>query len=119
MSVLNMTGCVDGVFQSVPATRTTTAGGSYVDGVWVPAPPVTTSFTVNIQQVSQQELDFLSKGGERVVDVRRIYINSGPLDTIDETGEWTFLGKRWKAVRVDNRYWRNYCKCIVERIDDQ
>lgn len=65
MSVLNMTGCVDGVFQSVPATRTTTAGGSYVDGVW------------------------------------------------------TFLGKRWKAVRVDNRYWRNYCKCIVERIDDQ
>lgn len=119
MSVLNMRGGVDGVFQSVPASRTTTAGGDYVDGIWVPAPSVTTAFTVNIQQVSQQELDFLTKGGERVVDVRRIYVNDGPLEGIDETGEWTFLGKRWKAVRVDNRYWRNYCKCIVERIDDQ
>ncbi len=119
MSVLNMAGGIDGVFQSVPATRTTNSTGSYVDGIWVPGVPVTTDFIVNIQPVSQQELDFLTQGGERVLDLRRVYVNDGPLDGIDETGIWEFLGKRWKAIRVDNRPWRNYCKCIVSREDVQ
>lgn len=114
-----MTGAVDSVFESVPASRTTTDVGSYVDGIWVPGAQTTTAFRVNIQPVSQQELDFLTQGGERVMDLRRIYVNDGPIEQISETGEWEFLGLRWKAIRVDNRYWRDYCKCIVARIDDQ
>lgn len=121
MTVLNMRGCVDGVFQSTTATRTTTTEGSYVDGVWVPGVQTTSTFSVNVQPVSQQELDFLTKGGERVMDLRRVYVNSGPIGEIDETGEWSFLGLKWKAIRVDNRYTfgRWYCKCIVDRIGDQ
>lgn len=119
MSLLNMEGMVDGVFESIPASRTTNNAGSYIDGIWVPDVAVTTEFTVNIQPVSQQELDFLTQGGERVLDLRRVYINDGPIEEINETGIWNFLGKEWKAIRVDNRYWRSYCKCIVQRIDDQ
>ena len=116
---LEMGGTIDSVFQSVPASRTTTNAGSYVDGVWIPGIQVTKDFIVNIQPVSQQELDFLTQGGERVLDLRRIYINDGDLASIDETGEWYFLGAKWKAIRVDNRFWREYCKCIVSRIDGQ
>lgn len=114
-----MQGAVDSVFESVPASRTTTDVGSYVDGIWVPGAQTTTAFRVNIQPASQQEIDFLTQGGERVMDLRRIYVNDGPIETIDETGEWDFLSLKWKAVKVDNRPWRNYCKVIVARIDDQ
>ena len=119
MSVLNMQGGIDSVFESVPATRTTNNSGSYVDGIWVPAVPVTTAFAVNIQPVSQQELDFLTQGGERVLDLRRIYVNDGDLSGIDETGIWEFIGAKWKAVSLDNRPWRDYCKVIVSREDIQ
>jgi hypothetical protein len=118
MSLL-MTGFVDAVFVSVPATRTAMTGGGYVDGIFVPGTLTTSPYVVNIQPVSERELDFLQQGGERIVDPRRIYINDGNMQLIDQTGEWEFLGQRWKAHRSDNRYWRDYCKCIVSRIDDQ
>lgn len=117
-ATLSMLGHVDAVFVSVPATRTTSAGG-YVDGIWVEGAGATTDYVVNIQPASEREKDFLRQGGERIVDVRRIYVNTGDMQLIDQTGTWEFLGQQWKAVGVDNRYWRNYCKVIVNRIDDQ
>lgn len=116
---LAMTGMIDAVFVSVPATRTAMTGGGYVNGIFVPGATTTEAYVVNIQPVSERELDFLSQGGERIVDPRRIYINDGNMQLIDQTGEWEFLGQRWKTHRCDNRYWRDYCKCIVARIDDQ
>lgn len=115
---LNMEGFVDSVFQSVAASRTVT-GGSYVNGIWVPGAAVTSAYVVNIQPATDREVDFIRQGGERIVDVRRIYINEGNMQLIDQTGVWTFLGQQWKSVKVDNRYWRNYCKVLVNRIDDQ
>jgi hypothetical protein len=116
---LDMIGHIDAVFVSIPATRTAMTGGGYVDGIFVPGTLTTEPYVVNIQPVSERELDFLSQGGERIVDPRRIYINDGNMQLIDETGEWNFIGQRWKAHKCDNRYWRNYCKVIVSRIDDQ
>lgn len=116
---LSMNGHIDAVFVSVPATRTAMTGGGYVDGIFVPGTTTTLDYVVNIQPVSERELDFLSQGGERIIDPRRIYINDGNMQLIDQTGEWEFLGQRWKAHRCDNRYWRDYCKCIVSRVDDQ
>ncbi len=116
---LNMEGQIDGVFESVEASRTVDAGGSWVGGIWTPGTPSTTPYIVNIQPASDREVDFLRQGGERINDARRVYINQGDMQLIDQTGTWTFLGQQWKAVKVDNRYWRNYCKVIVMRIDDQ
>lgn len=79
----------------------------------------TKDYTVNIQQASDREVDFIRQGGERITDVRRIYINDGEMQLIDQTGVWTFLSQQWKATACDNRYWRDYCKVIVMRIDDQ
>lgn len=116
---LSMLGQIDSVFQSVAATRSVDTSGQFVDGIWTPGVIVTTPYVVNIQPASDRELDFLRQGGERIVDVRRIYINQGNMHLIDQTGIWSFLSQQWKAVKVDNRYWRNYCKVLVSRIDDQ
>lgn len=115
---LSMQGHIDGVFRSVPASRTVT-GGDWVDGIWVSGIPATSPYVVTIQPATDREVDFIRQGGERIVDARRIYINEGNMQLIDQTGTWEFLGQQWKAVKVDNRYWRNYCKVIVSRIDDQ
>jgi hypothetical protein len=116
---LNMEGQIDQVFASVEASRTVDSGGDWVEGIWVPGTPSTTQYIVNIQPASDREVDFLRQGGERIVDARRIYINQGDMQLIDQTGTWEFLGQQWKAVKCDNRHWRNYCKVIVSRIDDQ
>jgi hypothetical protein len=115
---LSMIGHVDDVFQSVPATRIVT-GGAWADGIWVPSAAVVTEYVVNIQPATDQELDFLNQGAERFVDIRRIYINDGDMQSINATGDWEFLGLRWKSIKCDNRYWRDYCKVFVGRYDDQ
>ena len=75
---LNMEGHIDEVFVSAPASRTVT-GGAWVEGIWVPGTPVNSPYTVNIQPASDREVDFIRQGGERITDVRRIYINEGDM----------------------------------------
>ena len=116
---LNMQGHIDGVFQSVPASRTVDTTGDWVDGIWTPGVEVTTQYVVNIQPASLREQEMIRQAGERITDARRIYINEGNMQLIDQTCVWEFLGQRWKAWQCDNRYWHNYCKVIVVRIDDQ
>lgn len=116
---LNMEGQIDLVFVSVEASRTVDVDGQWVEGIWVPGAPETKPYIVNIQPASDREVDFIRQGGERITDVRRIYINEGEMQLIDQTGIWTFLSQQWKAVKCDNRWWRNYCKVLVMRIDDQ
>lgn len=115
---LSMSGHIDQVLQSVAASRTVTPG-SYVDGIWTEGTPVTTDYTVNVQPVSDQELYYLNQGGERLVDVRVIHVNDGDLSLIDYTGVWNFIGLTWKTIKLDNRYWNDYCRIVVSRIDDQ
>lgn len=116
---LSMAGHVDDTFVSVPASRTVSVAGQWVEGIWVPGTTDTKPYTVNIQQASDREVDFIRQGGERITDVRRIYINDGDMQLIDQTGTWAFLSQQWKAVKCDNRHWRDYCKVLVMRIDDQ
>lgn len=116
---LSMEGHIDDVFVSVAASRTVSVDGQWIEGIWVPGATETKPYVVNIQQASDREVDFIRQGGERITDVRRIYINQGEMQLIDQTGTWEFLGQQWKATKCDNRYWRNYCKVIVMRIDDQ
>lgn len=116
---LNMAGQIDAVFKSIPATRFSKTGGSYVDGLWVEGVETSSPHTVNIQPATDREIESLSSGGERIGDVRRVYVNDGILTDIAPADDWEFDGQRWKTVKLDNRPWRNYCKIFVSRNDDQ
>jgi len=116
---LSMSGHIDQVLESIPAVLTVTPG-SYVDGIWTDGTPVEyTDYTVNVQPVSDQELSYLVQGGERLTDVRVLHVNNGDLTVITSTGVWNFIGLQWKTIKLDNRYWNDYCRIVVSRIDDQ
>lgn len=116
---LDMAGHIDPVFVSVPATRTSNTGGGYVDGIWQNGVAAATTHTVNVQPASDREIEALEKGGERIIDARRIYVNDGIDASISQADIWEFSGQKWKCHKLDNRPWRNYCKAIVSRIDNQ
>lgn len=118
---LDMEGHIDGVFQSTPATKTSRTGGEYVGGRWVDGVPTVTKHTVTIQPASDREIEFLTRAGERLVDVRKIYVNESALQySYGEADTWTFSGVNgiYKTVSIDDRPWRTYTKIIVSRIDD-
>ena len=118
---LDMGGHIDACFQSTIATRTSLSSGSYVAGRWVGGSPTIAPHVVNLQPLSDKEIDFLKDGGERVLDARKIYVNDGDLYSLGEKDTWVFDGVDgvFKTVKLDKRPWRNYCKIIVSRIDDQ
>lgn len=117
--LLDMAGMIDDTFQSIPATRTAMTGGGYVNGIWVDGVVTTEAHKVTIQSASDREIDFLSQGGERILDLRRIYVNDGDLYKISSADTWNFDGQAWKSISLDNRPWRNYCKIFVSRLDVQ
>lgn len=117
--MLDMAGTIDDVFESIPATRTSYSGGGYVDGIYVDGTETTEPHTVNVQPASAREIETLEKGGERIVDGRRIYVNDGLLASISQGDTWEFDGQKWKCHALDNRPWRNYCRAIVGRFDVQ
>ena len=117
--MLDMIGHIDDVFESVDAIRTPQPG-SYVAGKWVAVPGTPKPHTVTLQPASDREINNLSKGGERVVDARKAYINDGDLYAISPSDDWTFTGiaGTFKTIKLDNRPWRNYCKVIVSLKDE-
>lgn len=117
---LSMLGMVDHTFKSITGTRhfyVTQSG--YVDGIWTPGTESTQDYDINVQNVTLRELDFPLEAGQRIVDLRKIYVNSGDTSAFDETDYWTFSGQTWKVMGMDNRPWRNYCKILVNRVDPQ
>lgn len=119
--VLNMSGHVDSVFRSTSGTRTSTTGGGYVDGRYVPgAESITEHPNVNLQPLKERQIAQLQQGGERVEDSRNVYINDGSTHNLRPADTWTFDGVEgeFKMTALDNRPWRNYCKFVAVRIDD-
>lgn len=116
---LDMQGHIDPVFTSIPATRIAKTGGGYVDGIYVPGAETSTPHTVNIQSATDREIEALEKGGERIKDARVMHVNDGINASISPADVWEFDGQRYKCHELDNRYWRNYCRAVVSRIDDQ
>lgn len=116
---LDMFGHVDHVFESVKATRKSKSGGAYVSGKWVAGTETETIHSVNVQPLSMKEINFLTSGGERIVDARKVYITDGTSAEISEADTWILgsLPGEYRAIMVDNGPWVNYCKLIVTRID--
>lgn len=113
---LDMIGHVDNVFLSLVINRIT-KGGSYVNGYWVEDNTSSGSFDANIQPLNDRDIRNLGIGLERVGDVRKLYINNA-VEDISLKDQWSFLNQQWKTIMLDNRPWRNYCKVVVERIDN-
>lgn len=116
---LDMFGTIDDTFQSVAATRTpiTTL---LVLGI----PSVTEgnpiAHKVTLQPVSDKEIQFLGLGARRIGDLRKIYVNDGETQSIAPSDVWTLAGVdgKFRAIKIDNRPWRNYARIIISREDD-
>lgn len=117
---LDMGGHIDGVFASPPVTvRAYTQGGYDEEGIWVPGTPIEETYTATIQPLTDREIDNLMRAGVRLLDPRRVYINSGDLEKLRLVSDVEFLGQRWLIIRSDIRSWRTYAKIIVSRYDSQ
>lgn len=123
MTQLNMGGFIDDDFESTLATRFSKTGGGFVEGRWVEGTETESPHRVNLQPASLKQLQALENGGERIIDGRNIWVNDGDLYSINESDEWTFEGVagRFQCIQLDNRSQftnpRDYCKCVVSRID--
>ena len=121
---LDMTGFIDSKFQSGGlATRTSYAPGQYVNGIWQEGVASTENHRVNIQPATEKQIADLEQGGERILDVRRLYVNGGDLFSISPSDTWTFpsdsgLDGVYRTRSLDNRPWRGYCRIMVAIVDD-
>ncbi|MCK5126780.1 MAG: hypothetical protein KAR42_11040 [candidate division Zixibacteria bacterium] len=119
MAGLDMSGHIDDTFQSTGATRYSSVGGAYVNGRYVDGTETVSPHKVNLQPATIKQIEALNQGGERVVDVRNVYVNDGELYKISQADEWVFVNVdgRFKCHSLDSRPWRNYCRAVVSRID--
>ena len=124
LTSIDMSGHIDDVFQSGVGTRRSIMTGSYIDGIWVEGPEAITTHKLNIQPLNNEDINFLTLGGQRVQDTRKIYVNDGIDSTISEDDIWTLvdingvvINGEFKPVSLDNRHWRNYCKFYAVRLD--
>lgn len=117
---LDMAGHIDGIFQSTPAFRASKTNGEYVNGRWVRGDVALTEHRVTLQPATDREIDFLQRAGERVTDVRKVYVNDDTVYTYNEADTWTFAGVdgTFKTISIDDRPWRTYTKIMVSRLDD-
>lgn len=117
---LNMYGHIDSVFKSTDVVVTYRDQGEYgPDGIWIPGPAQTESYVANIQPLSDRKLDNLLRAGQRIVDGRHVYINTGDFEKLALAQEMSFLGQRWKIVESDVRPWHKYARIVASRFDDQ
>ena len=118
---LDMLGHVSGDFVSLIATRTP-KGGAYIEGVWQSSDGTPTSHAINLQPLNDRESKNYVQG-RRLEDYRKAYINDGELFGLQPSDIWEFDPgegiQKFKVVSMDNRPWRNYCKLILVRLDDQ
>lgn len=118
MAGLFFGGLIKGDFDSGLDVVRVITQGSYVDGIWQEQEIKSAPFRANVQPLSDRELNFLSNGGERIVDARKIYINDESFADLDLSGYFEFDGQRWKPIKIDKRKKRMYCKVIVSRVDE-
>lgn len=119
---LDMSDHIDDDFQSIPATRFARSGSRGSDGRWTEGAETSTPHKITLQPLSEREKQNLGEGAERLEDLRKIYVNDGDLYSLTPQDEWEFdspdlAGIRFTVYMMDNRPWRNYCKCVVHRND--
>ena len=123
LTSIDMSGHIDDVFQSHVGTRRAKTG-DYVDGIWEDGPEVVTTHKVNMQPLNQEDINFLTLGGERIQDTRKVYINDRTIANVSSEDIWTFVDVngfvvdgKFKCISADNRTARTVTKAYVVRLD--
>lgn len=116
---LSMDAFMDDDFTSSNATRMYRTNGGYVEGLYQEGTEVTTSHRVNIQPLNPEDINFLELGGQRIVDTRKIYVNSGDVFNLSDIWEFESLDGQFKCLSLDDRglFGRSYAKIYVTRLD--
>ena len=118
---LDMLGHVSDDFVSLVAKRIPQSG-TYVDGIWQSADGVAGDYDINLQPLNDRESKNYAQG-RRLEDYRKVFINDGELFGLQPSDIWEFDPgegvQQFEIVSMDNRPWRNYCKLILVRLDDQ
>ena len=120
---IDMQDAVSDDIGTIPATLFSQSGSRGADGKWVAGVEgAGVPYDVILQPVTDKELINLGAGGERIQDFRKIYLTDVGTISLTPEDEWEFNatglnGVRFKVYAMDNRPWRNYCKCVVARVD--
>lgn len=119
--MIDMSGTVGGNFiTDYHAKRTSYPDAGYVKGRWQKGEPyIEKDIQINLQPLSDNELEQLSLGAERVIDSRNIRLNSGDLNRFKKGDIWNFstVDGDFKVHKMDIRDWHKYCKITAIRID--
>lgn len=119
---LNMSDFMDDTMESFAATRFQIPESRDSKGRVVKGAETESPHSVNVQPLSEQEINNLGIGADRVNDFRKIYVNDGDLYAITPQDEWEFdspelVGIRFTSYKMDLRPSRSYCKAVVHRND--
>ena len=123
MTSLDFNGFVDADFKSYSATQITVTGSGYDDdGIWQEGTESESAYDINVQPVSNREIQSLQIGGERISDYRNIWVNDGDFHALSPSAFWEFDAnnnglERYKIISSDIRVSRSYAKLTVCLID--
>lgn len=117
---LSMSGHIDNTFYSELSLTYHAVERTETNGIFTNTVTSVMSFRATVQPLSPRELNLLGIGLERIQDYRKIYINSGNMELLNRlNGYFTLNGEKFKAIQVDYRPARKYCKLILCRWDVQ
>jgi hypothetical protein len=106
--------------ETVDATVTPGAAGTYTDGEWVPASGATVAIRIIVPQpVNENELQMLSDG-EHVRNYRKTWTETRVFvrETDEDSDVITYDGKDYKVVQVDNRsVLGNFYRVMMRELD--
>ncbi len=117
MGVFDMSGEIDYDFDTGQNCEHQVVVGDYVNGKWVESVLSTQVVQANVQPVSEREIAFLTNGGERIVDARKLYVTE-EISGLSLSSRFSFLGQTWRVFRIDSRPENTYYKIIVGRVDE-
>lgn len=119
MSLLTNENFIDDEFSKAIGTRFPRQT-NYVNGKLVVNQSIGDAREVDVRPATERQIEFLASGGERVIEVLNLYVNTGDIASI-EKGDYWMLSDRdgtFKAVSLDKRLSTGRCRVTVSRLDD-
>lgn len=117
MNILDMMSANSGMNPvEVYIIRGSSNGSGLKNGRFIKGDSVKEPKNVTLQAATPKEIQFAS-GGQRISDVRKIYINDGTEMHPGNGDKVEINGELWSVISADNRPWHNYCKAIIVKED--
>lgn len=119
MSLLLNENFIDDEFSTAIGTRFS-RHSSYVDGRLVVNQARGDERKVDVRPASERQIQFLASGGERVIEILNLYVNTGDIAVVEKGDYWTLSDRdgTFKAVSLDKRLSTGRCRVTVSKLDD-